>query len=470
MAKKTIEEPKPKLNPMVLNDYFRTRTEMMASVYDTARNLNTSCHYPEVVSDVMYKEMYEREGIGTRVVKIFPEKCWQVDPVISENAEGEPTTFETAFLELENEMNLWHYCARIDELSGIGNYGVILFGFDDGGDLKDPVGGIDEDGNKEGEAKRKLLYIRTFDQTQAEIVEYNDNAESPRFGQPVMYEIDFFDPSRVTASGGARPRVQKLHVHWSRVIHIADNRKTSEVFGDPRMRPGFNRLLDIRKILGSSAEMYWKGAFPGLAFEMLDGVELTPADKTAMKEQMVDWENDLQRYITANGMKINSLAPQVVNPTEQFNVQVKALAMTYGIPLRIFTGSEAAQLASGQDEKNFNGTLAYRQNKYLSPMVIRPMVDRFIAVGVLPEPDRYVVAWPDLNEDTPDAIAARGLVMTKMMVEYVRGGAEMIMDRMDFMVKIMGLSPEEAEAIAGSVDDEMASDTDDDDEEGNADG
>ncbi|MCP4566499.1 MAG: DUF1073 domain-containing protein [FCB group bacterium] len=467
MAKKKVA-PKPTTNvdPLVLNEYIASRASLarlMNSVYDDNRNLNTSCHYPEEITDTMYREMYKREGIGARVVNIFPEKCWQVDPSVEENAEGDATEFETAVLDLVNEKNIWHYLARIDGLSGIANYGVLLLGIDDGKDIGQPVDGINEDGMKEGDAEHNLLYLRTFDQTQAKILEYNDDATSPRFGQPTLYEIEFFKPGQSSASVNANPKVKVLKVHWSRCIHIADNRHTSETFGTPRMESGFNRLLDLRKTLGGSAEMYWKGAFPGVFLEMNDTDELTTAEKEALKEEILNYTNDLQRTLALRNVKASSISPQVVSPKDQFETQLKALAITCGIPLRIFAGNEAGELASSQDEKNFNGTLAYRQNKYLAPMVIRPVIDRFIAFGILPEPEKYVVTWPDMNEDTPDAIAERGVKLVKMMVEYVKGGAENIMDRMDFLTKVMGYSSEEAEAIIEKVDNAIIEDTEGDD-------
>ena len=42
-----------------------------------------------------------------------------------------------------------------------------------------------------------------------------------------------------------------------------------------------------------------------------------------------------------------------------------------------------------------------RQEGYLTPFVIRPFVDRLIALGVLPTPEEgYIVFWPDLGTQT----------------------------------------------------------------------
>ena len=61
-------------------------------------------------------------------------------------------------------------------------------------------------------------------------------------------------------------------VHWTRILHVADNRKTSEIFGMPRLHVVYNNVLEIKKITGSSGEMFYKGAYPGYAIEAVDDV------------------------------------------------------------------------------------------------------------------------------------------------------------------------------------------------------
>ena len=59
--------------------------------------------------------------------------------------------------------------ARADVLSGIGRFGIILIGVDDGLDLSEPVEGMDMKGNKrlgnENEKIRNLLFLRPFQES-----------------------------------------------------------------------------------------------------------------------------------------------------------------------------------------------------------------------------------------------------------------------------------------------------------------
>jgi hypothetical protein len=55
--------------------------------------------------------------------------------------------------------------------------------------------------------------------------------------------------------------MRTLDVYWSRILHVADNRKTSEIFGIPRLQVVYNNVIEVKKISGSSGEMFYKGAY-----------------------------------------------------------------------------------------------------------------------------------------------------------------------------------------------------------------
>src|SRR5205823_6390492 len=107
--------------------------------------------------------------------------------------------------------------------------------------------------------KRRLLFIQPFDESLVQIVRYEWNIFNPRFGQPVMYRVTLNDP-RETHSGVGLP-MATVFVHWTRIVHIVDERRSSNIFGVPAMRPVLNNLIDLRKIYGADAEAYWKNAF-----------------------------------------------------------------------------------------------------------------------------------------------------------------------------------------------------------------
>jgi hypothetical protein len=470
----------------IVSNLYAMRMELIKSFTDPRRDIDDECGYPRDVASGFsannFQDLFEREPIATRVVQLLPKESWQVTPTVYEDEDSDNVTdFEQAWDDLgkglrgkswhnqEKGSSIWEYLARIDELSGIGTFGVILLGIDDGRLLNEPADGVDPDGfpsasdmsgvstgsvrgasptkaqdtknpkdltkprgpvskdiyggaitksgdpyldskmgtdsqylgtqfspsqatkkdteedSVDGKPARKLLFIRVFPEYLIQIVQYEANMYSPRFGQPLMYKITLNDP-RQPHTGVGLP-LSTVMVHWSRVIHIADNLTSSEIFGVPRMRPVLNRLLDLRKLYGGSAEMYWKGAFPGYSIEtnpQLGGD--VAVDTAAIQDMMENYMNGLQRYMQFMGMTAKSLSPQVVDPTTQIQVQLEAICIQLACPIRVFKGSERGELASSQDDSAWNDRLRHRQNEYITPKIIVPFIDRLIMLGVLPEP------------------------------------------------------------------------------------
>ena len=72
-------------------------------------------------------------------------------------------------------------------------------------------------------------------------------------------------------------------------------------------------------------------------------------------------------------------------------------------------------------------------------------------VGVLPEPIGYSTVWPDLNSLTEEEQAAVSLKRTEAMAKYVQGSVEALVAPMDYLVRVMGMTQEEAEAIVAAA-------------------
>ena len=150
--------------------------------------------------------------------------------------------------------------------------------------------------------------------------------------------------------------------------------------------------MDLDKLYAGSAEMYWRGAFFGLAFETHP--QLGPdaeIDEDAIKNTMEQYMNGLQRYFGLEGMSAKSIAPQVVEPNKQIEAQLDAVCIELGIPKRVFMGSERGELASSQDADTWNDRLKDRQDNVVTPNIVIPFVNRLISLGILPKPEGYQV-------------------------------------------------------------------------------
>lgn len=548
----------------IISNVSSSRVDWFKNLYDKRRNLNFDCGYPDdpIISPYLFRDLYDREPVATRVVQLMPKETWQVQPLIYEDESSENITeFEKAWDALSRDLRgeqswyqdeegspTWEYLKRADILSGIGTFGVLLLGLNDGLHLHQPVGGaLGDNGDpkvlrnelvlnnmtsrrggrgmlhlianerptmvrgstfpvkmtedylasklktaystlqyptKEGDKMQvvcnvrdedvrravkalgltpeagvfvgnsdpniygstisplssggtssypdnfqvgnplstkyknasssdgrplgtdaqyvgiqlapdiipteradgiKLGFLRAFPEHLCQIVQYESNLASPRFGLPVRYLITLNDPREVH-SGVGLP-LATVYVHWSRLIHFADNLNSSEIFGAPRMRPVLNPILDVRKIRGAGAEGYWQSCFNLLSIEThpqlgADVVLDTQANQNMMENIM----NSMQRWAQFSGASLKSVAPTIADPTAQIDIQIQSICIQLSCPKRVFEGSERGELASGQDDDNWNDRKTERIKTYNVPRVTVPFVDRLIAIGVLPEP------------------------------------------------------------------------------------
>lgn len=462
--------PELTLNDQLIQNAIMMRGDLMRSLIDrNGKDINKECGYPEVITPTYCKEFYDREGIAKRVVRIFPEETWKERPEILEVDDEKDTEFETAWAAVEKKLSLFSYLQRADIMSGIGTFGIILLGIDDGKQLIEPVSGVPLDGsmpktypkaatkNAQGDGRKRqhtLNYIRVFDESAVTINKFEIDITSPRYGQPLLYNVNFIQygvNTQVVQPVAPMP-TSPTPVHWTRVIHIADNRESSEVYGVPRMAPVVNRLVDLRKVLGGSGEMFWKGGFPGISFEVnpeLQGV--ANLDTEGMRKEFENYQNGLQRYLALVGVTAKSLTVQLADPSNHFTTHIKAIACSLGIPWRILIGTEEAKLAADQDASAWNDRIANRQVEYVTPFIITPFINRLITMGILPplqDMDQgLTVRWADLHTPSDTEKAEIADTYADAMNKYLTGGGDILIPPKFFLTLFMNMDDEQAEAV-----------------------
>jgi len=413
-------------------------------------DIDKECGYPETPSIGDYYYHYKRGGIGTRVVTAEPTACWSAVPRIVEDEDVEGTPFELAWEELADQLNIYHMLRRIDILSGIGRFGILLFGLNDGKELKEPVENV-------GTGNLEITYLKPFSERALEIVETEADPTNQRYSKPTKYKVTL-DAKTLTSVGvgqtGKSPgKTQEKIVHWTRVLHVADNQTESEIYGEPRMENVLNRLIDIRKILSSSGEGFWKGAFRDTFIEA-DPELIAKGAKVnieSMRDQLEAMYRGVQRFAALQGATANQTSGQPASPKEHLDAQLRAISITKNIPKRILEGTEQAQLAGQQDQEHWGDHIAGRRSGYLSPMLLRPFIDRCVLYGALPEPAQYDVVWPDISEPTEADRAETAGKQTDALRKYVDGGVDVMIPPELYLKHILGLSKEKVEAImAGS--------------------
>lgn len=412
------------------------------------RDLDGECGYPTNPTKEYYWQLYERVGVAFRTVTIWPDECWAAYPWLYETERSVRTRFERAWEALTRKCNPWHFLHRADRLSRAGEFGTLFLGLDDGRDFRQPAEGVDPNTGEPLEGRRdlNLLYLRAFPQIAVNVQEMEGRRGNPRYGQPAVYSVDFTNPHGDDTNGPA-DATTRTEVHWTRMIHLADNRDGSEIYGAPACRPVLNNIHDIRKVSGGSSEMFWKGGFPGLSFETWPDVTGSEVDEDSIRDTVKAYQNGLQRYLTAVRGKWVSMAPQVADPEPNLTQQLNLLCSTIGVPLRIFLGTESGHLASTQDAGTWKERLRGRQLNYLEPMVVRPFVDRLIALGCLPPVKEYIINWRDLRALSDKDMADVGLKRVQAMLQYTTGGVfELIPPHMLFTF-LLGFTDDQADAI-----------------------
>ena len=434
--------------------------------FEGKRDMEEILGYEKTIEWESYATMYLRRGIAYRIVNAFPDACWDNDiKITDDNDTDDETEFEMAVNLLIRKHNLFYYLNRVDKLACLGHYGVLLFGVRDGVEkLTEPIGkvnGVDD-----------LLFMQTYGQRNAQIQDYERNAQNERYGLPKNYTLQTGDYGLSGTSQGATFSAEALNVDASRVIHVAEGALENEVFGVPKLEPIADLLQDLYKVTGGSAEIFWLNARGGLHVNV-EGIEQgagaalvedEDADAKALKEKTEEYIHGLNRIIFTQGAAVTPITQSVAAPDKHADVILKQIAGAIEMPQRILVGSEAAHQASTQDETAWLGRVRKRQERFVEPMIIRPVIDKFIDIGLLPAPmnNDYHVLFPDLINIGEKDRAEISLKKAQAIMGYSNSmSAQSIVPPKQFVEEVLGLEYKEddIEAEMEKEDAEIEEDT-----------
>jgi len=408
--------------------------------YGKDRDLYEALGYPYTLTYDRYYGRYLRQDIARRIVNAFPDATWRGKPEIIEKEESDETKFEKEWKTMVKDLRVYHYLRRADRLSGIGSYGILLMGFDDVAEAKDL--------KTEVSSAKKLLYLQPYSQVNAEIKEFNKDASNERFGKPEIYSVN------VTAGEGMSGT--SIEVHWTRVLHLADDTLESDIYGTPRLQPVYNRMQDLETIVGGSAEMFWRGAYPGLSFEADKETNLDAQSMSDLEDEIKNYMHGMNRFLRLQGIKTNQLNPTIADPDKHVEVQLKMVSSVTQIPVRILTGSERGELSSTEDKENWNDRVDERRVDYAEPMILRPFIDAQMKAGTLSTVKDYLVKWPDIDASSEKEVAEINEIRIKIVKDYMTSGADTIMPPVKFLVKFLDWDEEEAKSVTAEVEHTMA--------------
>jgi uncharacterized protein len=404
--------------------------------YGGDRDIYQALGYKETIQFDDYYGRYTRQDIAKAVIDRPAKITWKGNIEVLDTNDDIITPLEGEWKKLERRLKLKNKFVRVDRLSGIGRYGVLLLGLNDARNSMGfqlpvrPFKGLD------------LLYVKPLSEKSAIIDIYEKDPKNPRYGLPLFYKI----PIRNSDSG----MEEEVRVHYSRIIHVVDDLLESEVIGSSRLEPVFNRLMDLEKIVGGDAEMFWRGARPGYHGKVSDDYQITDNTLNDLQDQIDEFEHNLRRILINEGLDLKALEQQIADPIPHVDIQMQMISSVTGIPKRVLVGSERGELASSQDKAEWLEFVQSRREEFAEPHVIRPFIDHCIEIGVLPRPvsEDYNITWSDLFSVSEKDKAEIGRIRSTALREYTsQPTAEMILPPDAFMEYFLGLSSAQIELV-----------------------
>jgi hypothetical protein len=429
--------------------------------YQGDRDVYTALGYTKELRFEDYMGKYERGDMARRIIKEPVQATWRSVPEVIETLperrpmDGEKTPFELAFdsLSSRKDLKFWHNVRKADLVSGIGRWGVLFLGLSDVE--------IREDFAEPAEKGSELLYLTPLNESQARVSTTVSDPADPRFGEPEFYELVFETTGQKTVEGtrADAPRAQgdtvssqSTRVHWSRVIHLAEESDESGVVGTPRLQAVYNRLVDLDRVVGSTGEAFWRNAFPLMQFKLDPDFQFQDEkqDLANLKTEIEGLVHRWERYIRTKGVTIEQLENNIATPKESFDVIVAVISSTTNIPQRLLVGSERGELASTQDKDNYAVVIQERRTQYVEPVVMDELIGRFVFLEILPEPASWSYVWPSVFTPSEKDRAEVSKANTETLVKYADSiGASSILPLGFFLrsEKFMGLTEDEATKV-----------------------
>lgn len=363
--------------------------------HDGKRSLNDIYGYPDSLSgDAGFQLMYamaKREGIANRLTFGTARTCWREGFEVFESDEDDASEVLQDEIAMLNKQLLINKIERADILNRIGAFSVLFVGVPDGLDPSEPVGPVIGDGFKS-------IYFKAFAYDGIQINSRETDPKNPRFGLPVLYQV------QKMSRGDSEKDVElsSMLVHWTRIIHMSEGSLDSDVEGMGYLEPIYNRILDLNKACGGSAEAYFRNAKGKIAYEVdkdFAASSLTTEGREALDDGAKAFNNEAKDWIFAAGAKAHAVNTPHASPLDTIKSIMWEISGYSGYPIRILTGEGSGQLAGSEDQLAVNAIIADRQNVVCSQWLVR-LFEMLSTANMLEWNDKWVIRFPKQSTTT----------------------------------------------------------------------
>lgn len=404
---------------------------MLGLSHEGKRNLYTIYGYDDSLGGTAgFDKMYRysrREGISNRVSWGVAKSSWRDGFDIYTGPEKEATQILQDEITDLAKAGLHRKIERADILNRIGRFSVLFVGVPDGRQPNEEIGKVA--GNPD--AILDKLYFVPYAYDGIEITKQVTDPTDPRFGLPELYQLQRQN------RGDTEKDIQasSIIVHWSRIIHLNENALDSDIEGMGALEPIFNRILDLDKTCGGSAEAYFRNAKGKIAYEIdkefASTILTNPEAKEKFQEGAEKFTNEYQDFTVAAGATIKTIDTPHDSPLDTVKVLLWSISGYSGIPLRVLTGEGAGQLAGSEDQLAYNQLIKDRQRLVCTPWLVR-FFDILQAAGMLSElPEKYDVRFPVQEAATSSQKAETGNKVADTILKVVSAKSQIGGDGLD---------------------------------------
>ncbi|WP_337893854.1 DUF1073 domain-containing protein [Erwinia sp. SLM-02] len=359
--------------------------------------------YPDQVGFEQYYRAYERNAVAHAAVHKLLDSCWVDNPTIIDGDEAKEATNTTPWEKQVTKLlkKHWPKIKDADRRNLIGQYSALLIQFKDSREWHQPVDRV-----AVGRLKEKaIVKLIPAWESQVKPGNFETDTMSENYGQPVSFN---FNEQPVGDDGTYGP-VRGVTVHPDRIIILCEGSEDENMLsGVPLLRAGYNKLLDLEKVSGGSAEGFLKNASRqlGIAFDKdTDIATLSNQAKEAGFKDLGDALNDKVGRMnrgTDAALVMQAGAPSVLSvaaadPEPTWTVTANEFAASIQCPFTIQFGQQTGRLASNEDKTDWAKRCNGRRWGFMSA-VITAVIERFWTMGAIDRPvsGEVTLAWSDL--------------------------------------------------------------------------
>lgn len=350
--------------------------------------------YPEEVTFDAMLRAYERTGAGHGAVHRILDKCWSEWPRIkADDGRDEESEWEA---KLSAKMKrLWPKLMDFDRRNMVGRFAALIYRVGDGKALREPL-----------DKAQRLVDLVPVYESQIRVQSWVEDETAEDYGMPSMYQYR----TRPVSIGDTQARPETwIDVHPSRVQILAEGSVGDMFDGVPLLRAGFNKLVDLEKIEGGSAEGVFKNSARATVVEFSadanvvqatqSGKQLTGSTETnvadVVEQQIRSLNKSHDAAMMLQGAKAYPLTVALSDPRGAWEIAANEFAASVRIPFTILFGQQTGRLASDEDKADHAARCEKRQETELTPM-LEQLITRLQAAGLVDE-GAFVVEWPDLS-------------------------------------------------------------------------